>query len=219
VVSDSPIEALAYQFAEGYYDCTGPNDPTTVLTLAVGTNNSLDVSQSYGNAWGQLVNAVASQTSGFSSPVLVWGGSDLEPSWSSWPDVQAWITGFAAANPPLYLNDGSADGCPRDTDDNGGCNNGWDQYDVWYASWGAPLAAASPEIYYAADATEWALISEYGAVYQGGHAIEYEGPLDEYDLNSDTITSAQAWDDLANASNHYGVPFDPPYSLEVHSPT
>jgi hypothetical protein len=87
-VTDSQIEALAYQFAEGYYDCTGPNDPTTVLTLAVGTNNSLGVSESYGSDWGNLVKAVANNTSTFASQVLVWGGSDLEPACTSWSDVQ-----------------------------------------------------------------------------------------------------------------------------------
>jgi len=121
-VTDSQIEALAYQFAEGYYDCAGPNDPTTVLTLAVGTNNSLGVSESYGSDWGNLVKAVANNTSTFASQVLIWGGSDLEPAWSSWSDVQDWIKGYSSVNPPLYLNYGSADGCTQTTDENGGCN-------------------------------------------------------------------------------------------------
>ncbi|HLX38932.1 MAG TPA: hypothetical protein VKR42_00275 [Ktedonobacteraceae bacterium] len=85
------------------------------------------------------------------------------------------IEGFSGVNGYDYLDFGSADGCPQYSDNNGSCNNGWNQYDEWYVSWGATPALPTPEIYYDALARQWAMISLYGAQYQ--HAVVYmQGP-------------------------------------------
>ena len=214
-MSDSQVEAYAEQAAVGYYVCTGA-DTTSTLFLSVGTNNSAyDVSKSGGETWAGVSNAVANYVTANAGQVGVWGGDDIEPSFGGASAAIAWAQGFTASSDSLFLDYGSADGCNQTSYNNSGCNNGWDQYDEWYVSYGSPAAVSAPEIYVTAQAWQWARISEYGAHYQG-EEIFFEGPLDEHDLNTSTLTAAQAWTDMWNDNNSAGVGQTPPFSLEVH---
>lgn len=216
VISNGTVESISEQFAEGYYVCTG-SDTTSVLTMAIGTNNSFyGVDTAGGETWADNVKAVETWVADNIGQVAVWGGDDIEPGFSSESSAIAWSQGYADIGDSLYLNYGSADGCPETSSDNGGCNNGWDQYDVWYVSWGSSPAVTAPEIYYSANASQWEMISLYGAQHQSG-AVFYQGPLDEYDLNSGTNSSSAAWSDLWNdLAAHSSTSQTPPYSLEVH---
>jgi hypothetical protein len=214
-VTNGTIESISEQFALGYYTCTG-TDATSNLNLAIGTNNSLDVGTSQGESWAGVVNTVTTWVADNAGQVSVWGGDDIEPGFGSESAAIDWSNGFGDDTSALYLNYGSADGCPESSYDNGGCNNGWDQYDVWYVSWGSSPAVTAPEIYYAANASQWTMICLYGANYQNGEVL-YQGPLDEYDLNTSTNTSTQAWDELENDLNAYPACAQTmPFSLEVH---
>jgi hypothetical protein len=216
VISNATVESLAEQFASGYYECTG-SDSSSVLNLAIGTNNSLySVDTGGGKTWAGVVNAVASWVDGNTAQVAVWGGDDIEPSWSSPSAAINWSNGFGDNTSSLYLNYGSADGCPETTADNGACNNGWDQGDVYYIAWGSPSAVTAPEIYYAVQASQWAEISLYGYDTQQRGAAQYQGPLTETDLASGTLTPAQAYDDLwTDLSANSGTAQNPPFSLQV----
>jgi hypothetical protein len=211
-VSNGTVESISEQFAYGYWICTGA-DTTSNLNLAVGTNNSLNVGTSQGETWANVSNAVASWVAGNAGQVSVWGGSDIEPGFGSAPAAIDWSKGFAADSSSLYLNYGSADGCPPF----GSCTNGWDQYDVWYVSWGSLPAVASPQIYCSAQGSQWADLSLYGADDQSGPVI-FQGPLDQYDLDkTDNYTSAGAWDDLVDdLDGNSSTAQTPPYSLEIH---
>lgn len=116
---------------------------------------------------------------------------------------------------------GSADGCSQTDYHNGTCNNAWTQSNVYYVAWGAPDAFSSPEIYYSSGAAQWTEISLYGENYVQS-PIYFEGPLDAYDLDSTTYTSAGAWNKLIADLNPYTA-LQPteymPYSLEVHNAT
>lgn len=130
-----------------------------------------------------------------------------------------WVQGFASVSGYDYLDFGSADGCPTNSSNNGPCNNGWNQYDVWYVSWGAPPAFPTPEIYYSALAQQWAMISLYGAQHQGSYGTVYmQGPWDEYDLDNSTLTASQAWTDLwTDLNNNSATKQSMLYSLEIHN--
>jgi hypothetical protein len=216
--SNSQINSIVVAFAQGYYVCTG-SDTSTIDTIGVGTNNSYqDVSYSGGQAWGQLVNSIASTVSsdGYSSQVIIEGASDIEPGFSSPSAAISWAQGYASVTSNLYINYGSAGGCLTNSNNNGGCNNGWNQYDVWYVSWGSPPAVAAPEIYHQANANQWQEISLYGNQYQSG-PVYYQGPWDEYPLNTSTFTNAQAWAAFENALDANAATAQTmPYSLEVH---
>jgi hypothetical protein len=221
VFTNATVQSLSEEFAGGYWYCADveDGDSTSVLTLAVGTNNSYyGVDTAGGETWADNVNAVQTWVSDNIGQVAVYGGDDIEPGYSDASGAIAWSEGYADVGGSLYLNYGSADGCPQSSYDNGGCNNSWDQYDVWYVAWGSPPAITAPQIYTTngSMASEWTMICLYGYYHQTGTVL-YQGPLDENDLNSGTNTSTQAWDQLENDLNSYSACAQTmPYSPEVH---
>lgn len=217
-IPNSDIEAFAENFAYGYWQCTG-SDTTTVLYLAIGTNNSAyDVSSSGGSTWAGVVAAVQNSTLGQDAApqVTYWGGSDIE-SWGGKTATESWATGWNSATSRFYVDYGSADQCSETAYNNQPCGNtGYYQYDYWWLSYGLVNALCAPDIYVSGLAQQWEMISHYGYSYQGKR-IYFEGPLDEYDLNSSTYTPTAAWDALWSALNSSSATADtPPYSLEVH---
>jgi hypothetical protein len=66
-------------------------------------------------------------------------------------------------------------------------------------------------------ARKWAMISLYGAQYQGG-AVIMQGPWDGYDLDNAGLTSNQAWNDLwTYLNNNPATAQNMFYSLEIHN--
>lgn len=205
-VSNGTIESLAEAFALGYNVCA---NTSTDLILAVGTNNSrYDVSYSGGQTWASVVRAVQNGT-GYPD-VAIWGGNDMEPSYSSWSNASGWISGYAAVDPAFYLDYGSADKCPSGSSANGYCTNSWYQSDVYQAAWGATPAQSAPQIYSLNDADQWGQIAAYGRSI--GSTMQFQGPLDEYGLGP-SPTSSQAWYDFIGVLPPRTYM---PYSLEVH---
>lgn len=92
---DSVNESLATSFAQGYYYCTGA-DTTTVLTLAMGTNNSLYQDAPWGQDWAQVVQATASDVAPYASQVYVAGASDFEPVFGLLSAAESWMKEHAA---------------------------------------------------------------------------------------------------------------------------
>jgi hypothetical protein len=141
--------------------------------------------------------------------VLVYGANDIEPGFGTYPPVASWIAGFSTKSYDYY-DYGSADGCPQTTHSNGACNNGWNQYDEWYASWGATRADSTPEIYYQSQSSQWEQINLYGSIYQSS-AITFTAPWDEYDLDTGTFTAQQAWNSFTAATGE-----DMQFDMEIH---
>jgi hypothetical protein len=215
-MSYGTIASVAEQFAYGYWVCTG-SDTSSTLFLNLGTNNSAySVNSAGGASWANTVNTVRDYVNAHWGQVVVQGGNDIEPSWASYSSTLDWASGFGTHTSQLYLNYGSADGCPQYSYGNGGCNNGWNQYDVWWLAWGYSPAITAPEIYYSANARQWHMISMYGAVYQG-RAAHYIAPWDEYDLDTSTLTSDGAWSALWNEMNSTSqTASTSTYSMEIH---
>jgi hypothetical protein len=215
-ISNSQIAAVAEAFSAGFKSCIGSS--TTILHLGIGTNNSYhDVGTAGGKTWGKLVASIQNynKSKKYYPQVLMYGADDIEPSWSSASAAIAWVNGFASVPGYDYFDYGSADGCPETSSNNGGCNNGWNQYDVWYVSGGAKPARATPEIYYEANAEQWAMISLYAAQHRGGK-MNIWGPWDEYDFDHSTFTSAGAWNAMWSAVNsHSATKQNFGYSLEI----
>jgi hypothetical protein len=211
--SNAQIEAVAEAFSEGYYYCTG-SDTSSILTLGIGTNNSNgDVNYSGGQAWANLISdvEVSNSNNNYSSQVTTVAANDMETGYNSPSATEDWVNGFTSIFPSMLLNYGDAGGCPP----YGSCNNGWSQYDVWYVSWGASPALPLPEIYYSANAEQWAEISLYGA-QNHGQAVYMQGPLDEYPADNSTLTASQAWDDLwTDLNNNSSTAQDMQVSAEI----
>lgn len=201
-LSNAGIEELAENYALGWYLCTG-TDRSTVLTLGVGTNNSLaDVTTAGGVAWADVVATVAAAEAALTNRVVVDGADDIETEFSAPAAALDWAAGYSAAGTGSdYLDYGDAGGCPESTRNNGACNNGWNQYDVWQVSWGEPAALPLPEIYYPGNAAQWAQISRYGTTVLDGAAIDFTGDLSEYAADPTTLNPDQSWAALAATLN------------------
>lgn len=141
---------------------------------------------------------------------VAYGANDIE----TWHDpatgytspsshAYAWRAGSASVGAPAYINFGSADGCPQNTSFT--CSWGWNQGD--YYNFGKALnALVAPEIYVTSMAGQWYYVSAYG----GGGGIVPQGPLDEHDLDGNTLDSGPAWTALnARFPTMY-------YSLQIH---
>ncbi len=229
-ISYSQTEAMAEQFAYGYYEGTG-SDSTTILRLAVGSSNDNvdgmynDLTNAYdgGFTWSQVVRTAYNwvQTNGYGSQVNVWGGSDMETEFGGQTATLAWDNGYTSnSNAVSYLDYGDAGGCSQTSYSSGNgysCNGGWNQYGVWDKSWGVRLAFPQPEIYHQANADQWWNISRYGYYEQSSEALTFQGPLDEHDLDGSTNTSTEAWDDLSNdleRDSHTNIAMT--YSDQIH---
>lgn len=226
-MTNSQVENLAYQFSLGYWNCTN-GDPTSVLTLGVGTNDS-DPSYSdstytaLGKDWAQVIQAVISKDSNLGNKVSVWGANDLEAWHYTTGQVTsdqgtAWVNGYSSIDPAIYVNYGDAIGCPTSYTSGKGkpCSYGYYQYDYYYYSWGAPPSFVTPEIYTTSpdNSGQWTNISLYATHYQS--PMSFEGPWDENDLQPSELTASQAWTDFSNALSTAGVNASMPYSLEIH---
>jgi hypothetical protein len=219
-LSTSQIAAIGEAFAMGYWDGTTRADNTTVLRLAIGTNNSFySVTFGGGQIWSVLVAQIAGWVvaQGYGSQIVVVGANDIE-SWGDSPSTVAWVRGFNSEG-GKFINFGSADGCPPA---GSACNRGWTQQDYYYVSWGNPSAVAAPEIYYEANALQWQAISQWGAL-NGGTAISFEGPLDEGGTFSacssgrQPFTATAAWGCLSSALGADGrTAVTMTYSDEIH---
>lgn len=229
--TNAEIEEMAETFSKEYYLCTG-SDTSSILTLGLGTNNSVKYSDStyttLGKDWANIVSAVetSNKGAGYGAQVIVWGASDLE-DWINpgknliipADQTTAWVNGYASLDPEPYLNYGSANGCPTNGYANLNCdvfdNVTYTQYDYWWYSWGAAPALVAPEIYLSSMAQQWTQISLYDKNYHSG-TMRFQAPWDENDLNSSTLTSSQAWSDLWNDLNNAGVIANMYDSAQIH---
>jgi hypothetical protein len=220
-ITNGQIEAATESFSKGYYTCArSKGDTTTILHLGIGTNNSFqDVSQAGGAAWIKVVSVVqnSNKSHGYYAQVHMYAANDMEPGFGGAAATINWVHGVTSISGLDYLNYGSADGCPQTSSNNGACNNGWNQYDVWYVSNGPTQGHPIPEIYYPAQASQWAMLSLYGAQHQG-RRMNIWGPLDEYVLNTSTNTAAQAWNQLwSDVNNNSATKQNFSYSMEINN--
>ncbi len=216
-LTNGQIETYAEQFALGYWNGTG-SDYSSVLTLGIGTNNSGASSTSLGTTWANVVQTVKNWLSyyGYTSQITADGANDIEPAWNSVANSNGWSNGYNNQGGSAYIDFGSADGCSSTSYANTGCSNGWVQDNVWWAAWGCPPAQAAPEIYYQVNADQWFRIAQYSHYYKSS-LMGFQGPMDQYDLDSSSFTSAAAWNALWNDVNsdpNTAVNFR--FSLEIH---
>ncbi len=225
-MSRSYIEQFAENFADAYYQCTG-SDLTSMLWLAVGTNNSANTSGSNGSTWASIVNDISNYINSNKdhNQVYVGGASDMEQgaAWDGPTPTRAWADSYSSGTGQLYVDYGDAE-CPQyDTGTtNQGCgSNGWTQADVYYVAWQETPANNTPEIYLCCNETSWEYLSLWG-VNNGHTKIQPEGPMDYNALNNSDYTAAQAWTNLWNALNNSTYPqiaTNMTYSVEQHCAT
>ncbi len=201
----SAAEAIAFQFARGYWICTG-SDSTARLVIAMGTRNiwwpsTLTVAQvgARGTEWAGVVAATQASLGAYASQVTIDGAIDAELSWASPNYTLAWANGYASPGSSLYYNYGDAAGCPP----YGSCNGGYTQANVYDLAWGISAAVVSPEIYYTSPdlSAQWQQISLWGYLHRSGVRIAFSSVTTEHAAAPTTLTPTQGWTALFNKLN------------------
>lgn len=177
-LSDSTAEYLASWFAYGYTECWKGNDPHgNILTLAIGTNNSITVNSTTGQDWASVGVTLENDITGYGyAPyVTVYTADDIEggPNFTPFSEVSSWESGYTSGGYRLLFDYGSTN-CPVGSG-SGQCGYGWTANDYYLAAWGYGPDYPFPEIYSATLAQEWNSVS----AENGGIAFSAGGALSQ----------------------------------------
>jgi hypothetical protein len=212
-LSNLDIDNLTTSFARGYYVCTGA-DTTTVMTIVVGTNNSINVGSSWGTQWANqgVETQSAVNGDGYGSQVQVVTGSDIETFSKDGLETptRAWMDAYTATYGRLDTYDyGSVDGC------NYTCTYGWQPTDYYYLAWGAAPAYSIPQVYNVGQADGW-----YNVRASGGGFMGFSGTLSQAEAcvqegqpsECDGVNQGpdQAWETFVSVLN-----YQPQYSDDI----
>ncbi len=214
----SQVENMGIAFAEGYMAGVGSADTYDALEIGTVNYGSFFASDptARGKTWGDAVNTIYTDVlnDGYDQ-VIVDGGSDLEPGYSTQNDTEDWAQGFADTASEPYADYGSADGCVRTPEGSDGpCNNNWSISGEYYLAWAAADAMATPLMTVSDQQDQWANISDYGKQNSTDGMIYWLGITDTYPSGWDATT---AWNDFYSALSNYGVATTPSYSLQLSS--
>jgi hypothetical protein len=188
-------------YVDGYHSKQKPSAP---VTIAIGTNNDMDVTNAAGKTWAtQVVNPVRSYAKKYTG-ITVAGANDIEPGFrASYSATKSWLSGYLSATTAPFVFNGSADGCSW-TATGRGCNNGWTMSGLYYLAAGAaPVRMLNlPQIYNTTMAAQWKYISLTG-VGAGQPRINFGGTLTEWTACDQTnscgsLTGHTAWTTLWN---------------------
>jgi hypothetical protein len=202
-VSYPAVVSAVNAYLDGYATRQQPYAP---LTLAIGTNNDVDVSAAAGISWARnVVNPVGAYAAARHAGVIVAGADDLEPGFSASVSAsRSWLSGYLSATGARFVFNGSADGCST-VASGGACNNGWSMADLqWLSGGAAPGRIISlPQIYNYAMPQQWKYISLTGVI-AGRARISFGGPLTEYTActqagSCGSIANTTAWQQLWSA--------------------
>ena len=207
-------------YVDGYASQQKASAP---VTIAIGTNNDMDVSAASGAAFARtVVNPVRAHSAAYSG-VTIAGANDIEPGFrGTYAQSRAWLGGYLAATPAPFVFTGSADGCAW-TLTNSRCNNGWTMAGLYYLSGGAaPVRIINlPQIYNPAMAAQWKYISLTG-VRARQPKIDFGGALTEWTACAQTgscgsLTGNNAWDQMWSQlrSTRLLLPSSLPYSTDL----
>lgn len=184
-------------YVDGYHSKQKASAP---VTIAIGTNNDMDVSYSSGKTWAsKVVNPVANYNAKRYAGITIAGANDIEPGFrATYNQTNAWLSGFLAATHRPFVFNGSADGCSW-TKTNQHCNNGWTMSGLYHLAAGAePVQMVNlPQIYNTTMAAQWKYISLTG-VAAGQPRIHFVGPLTEWTAcdqsnSCGSLTGHTAW--------------------------
>lgn len=203
-VSYADLVKDVQSYVDGYASQQRPSAP---ITIAIGTNNDIDVSKSSGANWANnMVDPVVTYAKRYPG-ITIAGANDIEPGFrASYSQTSAWLTGYIGATSAPFVFNGSADGCAWTTT-NRGCNNGWTMSGLFHLAGGAsPIRILNlPQIYNTTMAQQWRYISLTG-VLAGQPKINFGGALTEYAAckqarGCGSLTATTAWKTMWNQLN------------------
>jgi hypothetical protein len=188
-------------YVDGYASKQKPSAP---VTIAIGTNNDMDVTKAAGRDWAnRVVDPVVAYAAKYPG-ITIAGANDIEPGFrGTYSATKSWLSGYLAATAAPFVFNGSADGCSW-TQPNRHCNNGWTMAGLYLLAGGlAPTRILNlPQIYNTTMPKQWKYISLTG-VNAGQPRINFGGPLTEWTAcdqsrSCGSITGNSAWTQLWN---------------------
>jgi Fibronectin type III domain len=183
-------------YTDGYHSGQRASAP---VTIAIGTNNDMDVTSAAGQAWAdRVVDPIVAYAKKYAG-MRIAGANDVEPGFrATYSQTRSWLSGYLAHTSAPFVFNGSADGCAW-TAVNRGCNNGWSMAGLYYLAAGAAPNRLSnlPQIYNYTMADQWKYISLTG-VAQGNPRINFAGTLTEWTAcdqsnSCGSLTGRTAW--------------------------
>jgi Fibronectin type III domain len=183
-------------YVDGYSSQQRPSAPVTV---AIATNNDIDVTRSSGGSFAnKVIDPVQSHADRYPG-ITIAGSDDIEPGFrAGYTATNSWLQGYLSATRSPFVFTGSADGCAW-TVTNRGCNNGWTMRDMYHVAGGAaPIRIINlPQIYNTTMAQQWRYISLTG-VQANQPKINFGGALTEYTAckqahSCGSLTAPSAW--------------------------
>ena len=183
-------------YVDGYASQQRPSAP---VTIAIATNNDIDVSHSSGvNYANKVIDPVVAHAARYPG-ITIAGSDDMEPGFrASFASTKAWLQGFLSATGAPFVFTGSADGCAWSVT-NRSCNNGWTMSGLFYLAGGASAIRIFnlPQVYNSTMAQQWRYISLTG-VQNGYPKINFGGALTEWTAcnqagSCGSLTGVSAW--------------------------
>jgi hypothetical protein len=178
-VSDASLVAGMQAYIDGYASVQLTDAP---VTIAIGTNNDVDVSATSGASWAsQVINPLVSYAARYSPNVTIAGADDIEPGFSATQaQTQTWLAGYLANTGAQFVFNGSADGCSTIAASKT-CNDGWTEATLYALAGGAAPTRilGLPQVYNSEMAAQWKYISLTGYL-SGQPKLNFGGPLTEY---------------------------------------
>ena len=198
-VSYANLVTALKAYVDGY---ASAQKATAPITIALGTNNDIDVTAAAGKAWADsVVDKVRSYAAKYKDMAIA-GANDIEPGFSgTYTQTKAWLAAYLAATTAGFVFNGSADGCAW-TVTNRACNNGWSMAGLYHLAQGAAPGRMLdlPQIYNTTMAAQWKYISLTG-IQSGQSRIVFGGPLTEWTACSQarscgSLTGNNAWKEM-----------------------
>jgi hypothetical protein len=188
-------------YVAGYASAQKASAP---VTIAIGTNNDMEVTSTAGAAWAdRVVDPIAAYAHSYPG-ITIAGANDIEPGFrGTYAQTNSWLGGYFSATGSPFVFNGSADGCAWTTT-NRGCNNGWSMAGLYHLAAGAaPVRTLNlPQIYNSTMAAQWKYISLTG-IGAKQPRINFGGALTEWTACGQasscfSLTGNQAWKELWN---------------------
>ncbi|MBO0866690.1 MAG: fibronectin type III domain-containing protein, partial [Mycobacterium sp.] len=195
-VSYGDIERDLRAYVTGYHRGQRATAP---VTIAIGTNNDMDVSAASGRTFANKIVGPLRHYASQYDAITVAGSDDMEPGFrATYRQSLNWLSGYLSASTGPFVFHGSADGCSW-TQPNRRCNNGWLMIGLYRLAAGAsPTRIVDlPQIYNDNMAGQWKYISLTG-ISHGLPRINFVGPLTEFTAcrqagSCGSLTGHSAW--------------------------
>ncbi len=182
-VTIGEIELGVKSWIEGYWYNTPINGPRITIVPAT-TNLYTNIGYTHSLRWATMINNLKTfiDSRSYGAQISVMGGINLELNFGKPTATRTYVDGYASITNISFLNIGSCEGCPRDTNPTAIPDNEWTLEDIWYVSWGNVRAYPLPQIYAenGVSAAQWQFLANWAWQNRQQSNIDYKGVITQF---------------------------------------